>query len=349
MNVLILTNEMKLGGSELVALQAASGLLKRNCNTRLIATKGLVNLNLEKEYLLENRVSYCDFPQLRIKNFRKIIEKFKSLTKEVDKFSPDIIHSHGEVPDILSIFLKIKFKKRKCIKFLRTVHNERFLSLKYGFLVERVINIFFDRVVAISEKTKNLNGTNRCTLIYNPIRQIANPVRPRLKQDLNNFGIIGRLTNQKGQLKFLQEIAGVCGPSWQKKILLFGFEKSEFPMVAIPEYFRKNIEIRGFVTDMEKLYDEIDALIIPSEYEGLSTVMVEALLRDKIVFSKNVSGVSDLKEITENLVVFSTVKDFIHIAEKSKYRNTVFDRVQINDMFDPNRHLDNLLRLYQGI
>ncbi len=85
MRVLVFTNELKLGGSELVALNAASGLVRQHVDTRLIAARGNADPFLEKQYALENRVRYCDFPRLRIKNFKKISEQFKYLVDEIEK------------------------------------------------------------------------------------------------------------------------------------------------------------------------------------------------------------------------------------------------------------------------
>lgn len=349
MRIILFTNEIKIGGSELVAILEAEGLVRQNIDVRLIAAKGGQNPTLEAKYSLEDRIAYCDFPKLRLKNIKKIIEKFKYLVSEVDNFQPDFIHSHGEVPDIIAIFLRLSVKGHKSIKFLRTVHNERFLSLKYGFVIERFLNIFFDHVITISNRTNYLNGSRNNTLIYNPIRIDVSSPNSTNCIELKKFGIIGRLTNQKNQIQFLKELAEYCGPNWQKKILLFGFATSEFPMSEIPPYFHKNIEVRGFEVNLSKLYDDLDAVIIPSKYEGLSTVMVEALSRNKFVLTKNVSGASDLGAVSKKLITFSTISDFCQKIEALHLLEDTSEQLLLSDMFEPRKHVDRLLRLYKKL
>ncbi len=67
--------------------------------------------------------------------------------------------------------------------------------------------------------------------------------------------------------------------------------------------------------------------------------MVEALSRNKIVFSTNVSGVSDLETVTSNLAVFSTGAEFIAKVKEFNCCSTNIDQSLLNNMFDPINHV----------
>jgi len=349
MKVLLFTNELKLGGSELVAILEANGLVKREIETKIIAAKGRPNKVLEQQHSIQGIVSYCNFPKLRLKNYKKIRSRLENLVSVVKDFSPDLIHSHGEVPDIFTLYLKFRLKKYKFIKYLRTSHNERYFSLKYGYILERIFNFFFNHIIVISQRTEKLNGKKKCSLILNPVRLSSAAIHRQQPKEIKVFGIIGRLSAQKNQVNFLQDFAKNVGPEWNGQIKLYGFDKSQFSKLEVPKYFWKNIQINGFLSDVDKLYDSVEAIIIPSIYEGMSTVMIEALSRDKFVFSTNVSGVKDLELITSKLKVFTNSVDLQNKIDATIQCRSKTEPSVLVEMFDPSVHVKNLVRLYREL
>lgn len=106
------------------------------------------------------------------------------------------------------------------------------------------------------------------------------------------FGCVGRLSEEKGQL-FLPEIAKILKEkAYQFKIVIAGTGpiekvfKEKIKEYKLEEYF----EILGFRQDIKSIMNSIDCLVLPSHWEGLPTVALEAMACNKPAISFHVAG-----------------------------------------------------------
>ncbi len=106
------------------------------------------------------------------------------------------------------------------------------------------------------------------------------------------FGCVGRLSEEKGQL-FLPEIAKILKEkSYQFKFIIAGTGpiedafKEKITSLNLEEYF----EILGFRQDIKSIMSSIDCLVLPSHWEGLPTVALEAMACNKPAISFHVAG-----------------------------------------------------------
>jgi glycosyltransferase involved in cell wall biosynthesis len=106
------------------------------------------------------------------------------------------------------------------------------------------------------------------------------------------FGCIGRLSTEKGQL-FLPPVAGILREkSSHFRILVAGSGplKTELESLIINKNVEPFIELLGFVESNKSFLDSIDCLIIPSHWEGLSTVAIEAMAMHKPIIAFDVAS-----------------------------------------------------------
>lgn len=320
MKIVQLITALQLGGAEKVAIDISTKLDQCNFETTIITIfKDDSAFSREiKNQLSEKNIKWQEFG-LR-KKFTKI-KYIGMLLSVVQIFvyllrhKPDIVHSHTDLPDfvlsnVLRIFTMFNVQKPKVV---RTIHNTHLWPShkKIACFVEKAYQD--DYVIFISEGAKEayyqlrercnlyptinsffiMNGidldhyTNKChkdTLTANGIH---------LEKSKMNFLFVGRLVKQKGFDLLLEAIAKV-DPILRKKMHLYVFGQGELErMLLKPEYSDFPISKFPPITNLNKLYACFDCLFMPSRFEGLGLVALEAAASRIPVIASNVSGLSE--------------------------------------------------------
>jgi glycosyltransferase involved in cell wall biosynthesis len=147
-------------------------------------------------------------------------------------------------------------------------------------------------------KNPNLFPIGKIDTIYNSINIEkwdsiqAPPIEINKNDNEIIFGCIGRLSSEKGQL-FLPVIANQLKEKTTNfKILVAGNGplKEEFIDLINKLNVGEWVKPLGFVESNKSFLNTIDCLIIPSYWEGLSTVAIEAMALNKPVIAFNVAS-----------------------------------------------------------
>jgi glycosyltransferase involved in cell wall biosynthesis len=79
--------------------------------------------------------------------------------------------------------------------------------------------------------------------------------------------------------------------SYEIQIDFYGAGPAEVGLKALAGHLSlKNVHFRGFATDIEKLWDEYHALVMPSRFEGLPLALIEAMLCHRAAVVTDVGG-----------------------------------------------------------
>lgn len=148
----------------------------------------------------------------------------------------------------------------------------------------------------------NLFPSTKIDTIYNSINlkkwdSLNTPVL-NLTRNPNEmiFGCIGRLSVEKGQL-FLPPVAAILkDKSRDFRILIAGTGplKNELESLILKTNVEEKIQLLGFVESNKAFLNAIDCLIIPSHWEGLSTVAIEAMAMHKPIIAFDVASNSEV-------------------------------------------------------
>jgi glycosyltransferase involved in cell wall biosynthesis len=190
----------------------------------------------------------------------------------------------------------------ECVSYIALPHRLADMGAKLGSMRDRMNQRFInapDRYVAISESMKQILLERGCT---KPIAIVPNgiptpPPTSSLKPQtspLTTLGLLGRIEfNQKQQdftvRTFLDhpEAFGGC------RLLIAGDGPDQKPLQKLIAG-KENITLLPWQTHPETFYEQIDCLIIPSRYEGVPLVMLEALARGIPVLGSACDGMQDL-------------------------------------------------------
>ena len=247
--------------------------------------------------------------------YRAFWQAAQGIIRQV-QYPIDIIHSHYEFGDIAAVLLKHRLGAKH---LLRTVHNEREWPKRW---LRRLIltNLFwvllFDREFGVSRQVvMNLNARPLARLLRKHSIVAYNSVDlARFQQSLYTreqvramWGIpcdarllisIGRLTEQKGYRFLLEAMHHVKRKRHDVHLVLIGTGPLEIELRCLANKLNlgASVHFAGRRLDVEHLLPHFDLFISSSLWEGLPTVILEAMAAKVPVIGTAVSGTSELIE-----------------------------------------------------
>lgn len=238
------------------------------------------------------------------------------------KYRPRVLHSHTEVPD-LSLWI---FRRLSWIffwvkpKYVRTIHNTQLWN-KWKW-VARFVEPFYRRNgcnVAISENTRQCyiqnHGADVAKIIHNGIPKVDQLKLEEIDETKINILFAGRFEYQKSpdiMVNVIQRFAN--NPKYQFYIIGSGSEES---MIKSKLGVQDNVAIKDKIFGLNKYLGSFDYLFIPSRFEGLALLPIEAS------FAHTPSIISDCPGLKETLPEQWPLKsrinsedDYVAIIEK---------------------------------
>lgn len=240
-----------------------------------------------------------------LKDIKSIINIISYLRKN----KTDIVYSHsskaGVIGRIAAGILRIpNLYNPHGWSFNMNVSNKK--KLVY-ILVEKIISIFADKIIMISESEyndaviKGIVGRNKLALIINGVdlEKFNKKNGDDFKQNLNipkDFkvvGMLGRFTEQKSP-QALIEIAKIVTDLYPKcKFVLIGDGelKNTLEEMILKLNLVEKIMLVGWVKDPEKYISIMDIGVLTSKWEGFGLVLAEMMACGKPVVASEVDGI----------------------------------------------------------
>jgi len=124
-------------------------------------------------------------------------------------------------------------------------------------------------------------------------RQVTVPAK---NHSGTRFGIVARLTEQKGHSTLLRAFRRVREKRADLKLLIYGSGSLERELRDLTRQLDLEgcISFEGFIRKPEDIYSQIDVLILPSLWEGAGLTLLEAMSRGIPVIASNVGGIPEI-------------------------------------------------------
>jgi glycosyltransferase involved in cell wall biosynthesis len=289
-----------------------------------------------------------------------------SLVRAILKEKPHIIHSHTDLPDlVLSTAMRILSLFRiKKPRIMRTIHNTE-LWATHNKLGKYTENAFFDDiVVGVSEASlmayNNLRIKNE--LPRSPFQQVIHngcsvPQKKDTPFHINNekynIAFCGRFEYQKGidiLIERIREINNKFSDNFIFYLIGSGSYRNE--VLKLSKEF-SNVVLYDAVSNISDKLHVFDFLIMPSRFEGLVLMSIEASFARVPVIAAFAKGLDEtlprgwpLKFQLENrkglMVIFEKIvnKEF----DIENLQNLAFKYVTEN--FSANQMVDSYSKLY---
>ena len=283
LNIAHILGSLQVGGAERFVIDLCRTQRKQG-NNPMIISLGRPGEQLESE-CDANQITFFSSNRTSILKLIQVYVRLKQM---------DIVHIH--TPYALKFLQAIvPFLKAKIIY---TRHGAAPLIAKHWKKLHVKIQPFIHAITFVSKE-----GMENFQKLYHwqqtPSQVIdngvlINPVNPGSKCSAKvRIGSVGRMIPLKNQLGLLKALS-LLTADIQSNIEVHFFGDGEC-LTHLKDYSALNlpdtkVKFYGMVNDREEIYANIDALVVCSETEGLSMVIIEAMANKIPVIATNVGG-----------------------------------------------------------
>lgn len=256
-----------------------------------------------------------------------------NLSKIIKNENIKIVHAHDNTASLVSYIAKKIF--RCDVKVISHIHNcypflignginkkiDKYLRNKYDFNITcgKTVTDFYKKNTDYFNEDKNLTLSNAMDIDYITNvdkREIEEVIKKyRIPTNKKVLGFIGRLDEQKGIIPFIKELAMYKDEFSDSVILLVGngSQEDEIKVLIKELKLEEMFILTGFQDNVNVFYPIIDVFFLPSLYEGLPMVLLEAMAFKKAVISMNVGSISEvINKETGILIVQGDYQKFIN-------------------------------------
>ena len=344
MRILQLITLCELGGAQAVVVNLANSLCGQH---EVIVAAGEGDGKMWG--LLEERVQCVHLPSLR-RALSPIheVKALREMHRLYQEYKPDVIHLHSSKTGLLG---RLAFPISKIIYTVHGFDSIRVMYRKY-LPLERCMQGRCQAIVAVSKyDERNLKDegiTHHVSMIYNgtysPQKLEKDPLE-RTKRYAQRVLCIARLASPK-RLDLFLEVAALL-PQYA-----FIWVGNRYPVTL---EHTPNVFFMGNVPNAGAYNAYADVFMLPSNYEGLPIVIIEALACGKPVVASAVGGISELLDGSNGFAVENEAKV---MAEKIAY--ILSDRALYSRMaeaarqtylhsFTVDKMVDGYMRIYERI
>lgn len=238
-----------------------------------------------------------------------------SLYKNFKKFAPDIIitHSKKAIPILRIVANLLK------VPLVGVSHNPKYK------LVNRC-----DAIFSITQYQKDIfiNKGFPAEKIFVIPNCIGSEV-PYNKKTWHNppvIGTMGRFDPVKGFDVYLKALAVLKRQKVLFKAVLGGDKQDAYPkepgkLLKIIEENRLEsiVNLAGWITDINKFYNDIDIFVLPSKHESFGIVLLEAMSSSTPLITSDAEGPSEIFAQHQDCAYMFTKENPQDLAQKLKY------------------------------
>lgn len=308
---------------------------------------------------------------------KKRLSTIKALKNIIQENRIEILHAHDNNASLNAYLVKKIYQLE--IKIISHIHNcypwlkgdnfnkkiDRFLRQRYDYNITcgKFVYDFYSENATYFEPEKTEIISNAIDVEEIMKIDLANSQEViqefNIPKDKTILGFIGRLDEQKGIIPFINEFAKYKDDFGDCRILLVGNGSQEEEIRSLI----KELEVEelfiltGFQNDVYKFYSIIDVFILPSLYEGLPMVLLEAMTFKKTVVSMNVGSISEVIENNKTgiLIEKGNYEQFIFGLKKIKEEKLCREKIgknaieYIKEKFDIKAYVDKVEQCYETI
>lgn len=291
-------------------------------------------------------------------SFAADVRTLAAVKKWLKEIRPDIVHTHLFKADfyggIAASSLKIPLvsSKRNIDRYL-----ENWLYARFAHRLAVRCNA----IVAISNAVRS-HFAKYAGIEEGKIQVIPIGIEMPREIDRSNsafvrFGVVGRLADQKGHESLIRAFAASKDRLPDARLLVFGTGPLEDRLKSLVSNagLGGRIEFCGLVLDPEKIFGQIDVLVLPSAWEGAGNVLLEAMAYGLPVIATNTGGIPEYVNSECAVLVPPESADSLSYAivklSGDRQAREILGRrgKERSKVFDFSRTLDAHLKLYHRV
>ena len=350
------------GGIEYHCEQLYTRLAERGCDVTVFVRKPYVTHNMD----LYKGVSLTAIDCPRSKFLEADIHAFRSVLS-AKKIKPDIMHFHTTVSYIFAPLAKL-FGMNVVV----TLHCQGYKHAKWGLLAKLFIRLteiigmkVADGVIAVSQPIASaMERLYHRKAVFIP-NGVQIPALADTEDALSKFGItknryilsVGRFTPEKGFEDLIEAFNTGDFEGW--KLVIVGSADHETSYSRnINEMARNNpnIILTGFLSGvpLQEIYTHAGLFVLPSHYEGLPIVLLEAMSYGLSCIASDIEGSRNVGLSNDRYFKTGDVKTLT--AKINGYINKQFTQEErerqirsITEKYDWDKITDMTMEVYKQV
>lgn len=272
MKIYFVIGDLSGGGAERAVILLANELVKRKNEVAIVCMP-----NNNKSYPIDSRVNIIRLRKYNNK-FKDFFIRSMNLRKVFFHNKPDVIISFTTQKNVCTIMSTI-FTKSNLIISERNDPNQDPKSKLLRFL-RKILYRFADGYVFQTEDAKKYFSKSiqrKSIIIPNPMNMYL--PKPYVGERKKKIVTVARLEPEKNIIMAIKVFQKIKDKYPEYKLYIYG-EGSDRPVIE--QYIQSNnlandVYLEGFVSNVSEKIKDAAAFIFPSNYEGISNALMEAL------------------------------------------------------------------------
>lgn len=329
---------------------------------------GFITTVNEFKYSLDDMIKNKKYQVHHVTNITNPVKYVLSVKMIIDQFNYDVVHIHkNSLANILPIIAAKLSHVDKIIVHAHSSQPSRHRMI--GSVLHKINKNFLcqfkiERLACSKTAAEWMFGNKKSTIIYNAINisyfQYNLEMRKKLRKEMNldnnclTIGSIARISPEKNQLFLLNIIYRIIQKRPQSKLILIGGFGNSVEEIKYNEkvldkikklHLENNVILLGSRDDAYKYYQVFDVFVLPSKWEGLGIVAIEAQVSGlKCICSENIP--SEAKVIDD---IFVTLP----LDDINSWCNEIikpYERIdRYNEFINSNYNIDNEVKALMTI
>lgn len=358
MKILYVITGLAQGGAQRVVCDLADAMFEKGHEVKIAYLTG--------EVITQPANKEIELLSIGLLNAVTLPKAYFILSKIIKGFKPDIIHAHMIHANILTRLVRLITPMSKLIC---TAHNSN-EGGTLRMLFYRVTDGFADLTTNVSNtavaafEAKHAVPKNSMLTVYNGVDFSNFNYQPKAKSiitdelDLpistNILLAVGRFNTQKNYANLLQTVKLLKMQMSTPFVLLIagdGELRDAIEQLIMTLDIQDNVILLGRRNDVPTLMSACDIFVLSSDYEGLPTVLIEALACQAQVVSTDVSGVREIVGTYGKIVPTKNPVALAHAIKDSLQDNdkNVLAQKYVKSKFDLDLISNKWLKIYNEV
>ena len=355
MKILYVITSLGQGGAERIVCDLADEMFNKGHEVRIAYLTGTV--------LTQPNNKEIKLKKVGLTNMLSLPKAYLSLSEILKDYQPDIVHTHMIHANIIMRFLRMLIPMNKLIT---TAHNSNEGSA-LRMLIYRVTHSLADLTTNVSNTAVTsfekkyavpkggmktiYNGVNFNKFCDYPdakdkvINELNIPIDTKIILAVGRFDIQKNYPNMLLAIKNLKDL---CSIPFILLIAGDGELRVGIEKLIVELDLSDDIILLGRRNDIPKLMNACDVFVLSSDYEGLPTVLIEALACQANVVSTDVSGVHEIMDKHGKVIPVKEPKALAQALRSSLVKNSknILGRQFVEAKFDVKIISDEWLKIY---
>lgn len=281
----------------------------------------------------------------------------RELLRIIELYHPDIIHAHDFSAGVVA-----SLYAPKSITIINHLHNNPSWIKKINIktMIYLAASRNFEKILTVSEAVNReyIFGrriASKVEVIGNPFnaKEICEKAEEEERKENPDIAFIGRLTEQKDPIKFIQIVDEVKKKKEDICAMMIGTGEMEAECQAAIQklHLEKHIKMVGFKKNPYVYLKNAIILCMPSKWEGFGLVALEAMALGKPVVASDVGGLHEI--VTESCGHHADkIEDYAEyilrlLADKNLYKKvSCRARQRAEEYSNIDVYMERLRRIY---